>query len=120
MDGGCYIPTRATLDKKIRELKELDPKLHELWEHTYEKDLNRDDPKNVQLLIELLKKSIKEKGLTLNLPSEPGADGSWSVAIKKTIIAQGDTYNFEKTCISEFKEEALLGSYLMFIKEHPH
>jgi hypothetical protein len=122
MDGGCYIytPSRATLDEKLRELKEIDPKLHEIWEHTHEKDFKSDDPKNIQLLIELLEKSIKEKGLTLNLPSEPGSDGSWSVTIERTIIAQGDAYVFTKTCVSEFKEEALLGSYLMYIKEHPH
>ncbi len=120
MDGECYIytPSRATLDEKLRELKELDPKLHEIWEHIHEKDFKNDDPKNVQLLIELLEKSIKEKGLILTLPLKAESDGFWRVSIEKTIIVEGDTYVFTKTCQSPFKEEALVGAYLMFIKEH--
>jgi hypothetical protein len=119
MDGGCYIPSRVSLDEKLRELSELDPKLHEIWERTHEKYLKSDNAKNVKLLIELLEKSIKEKGLTLNLPSEPGSNGFWRVTIDRTVIAQGSTYVFGKVYESQFKEEALLGSYLKFIKEHP-
>ena len=115
MDGGCYIPTSVSLDEGLRELKELDPKLHETWESTYDKSLNRDHPVNTQILIELLENHIKGKGWTLDLPSEPGENKFWRVRIKSISIVQDNTCS----CESQSKVEALLGSYLGLIKMDP-
>ena len=119
MDGGCYIPRKDTLNEKLRELKELDPKLHDIWANSYNRDLRINDPENLKLLSELLEKRIKEKGLTLEITRLP--DNSGTMILKRTVIALGDThvFSYASPLPSENEEEDLLGSYLQLIKEYP-
>ena len=118
MDGGCYIPRRDTLNEKLSELKELDPKLHDIWANSYNRDLRINDPENLKLLSELLKKRIKENGLTLEITRLP--DNSGTMILKKTVIAKGDTYisGIASSLPSENEEEDLLGLYLQFMREY--